>query len=166
MTVSRANRTRPTARRHRAVMMLAALLAITAHASPLAPVAAQAPPAVTAASATDAPPDPVISEAARRLSLGRDLLAVLGDRLTAQHVEEDAKRAELDGLIANLGWRRRVRQSLLEKIAVDTSDLIGTKRDHQRHVTNMVDLLQGSLFSVATGTQLLMIDPLEASKQQ
>jgi membrane-bound lytic murein transglycosylase B len=148
------------------MVVLAALLAVTAPACPLTPAAAQAPPALTAPGPIDAPPDPVVSEAARRLSLGRDLLAVLGDRLTAQHVDEDAKRAELDAQIETLDWRRRVRQSLLEKIAVDTSDLIGTKRDHQRHVINMVDLLQGSLFSVATGTQLLMIDPVDASRQQ
>ena len=148
------------------MIILASLLAVAALACPLAPVSAQAPPAAAVPGPNDAPPDPVVSEAARRLSLGRDLLAVLGDRLTAQHVEEDEKRAELDAQIESLDWRRRVRQSLLEKIAVDTSDLVGTKRDHQRHVINMVDLVQGSLFAVATGTQLLMIDPLEASQQQ
>lgn len=148
------------------MIVLAALLAITAMACPLAPVAAQAPPAAMAPGPVDAPPDPVVSEAARRLSLGRDLLAVLGDRLTAQHVDEAGKRAELDAQIENLEWRRRVRQSLLEKVAVDTSDLIGTKRDHRGHVVNMVDLLQGSLFDISSGTQLLMVDPKEASREQ
>src|SRR5688572_27572978 len=138
MTVTRNPRTRPRV----VTAVLVALLAVCGLATPrsIAPAAAQAPPA--AAAPTDAPPDPIVSEAARRLSLGRDLLAVLGDRLTAQHVEESAKRADLDAQIANLDWRRRVRQSLLEKIAVDTSDLVGTKRDHQRHVINMVDLVQ------------------------
>src|SRR5688572_28059991 len=136
MTVSRRTRSRPRG----AAIALAALLAVTAVACPLAPAESQVPP--KAAAPIDAPIDPVVSEAARRLSLGRDLLAVLGDRLTAQHLEEAAKRAELDAQIENLDWRRRVRQSLLEKIAVDTSDLVGTKRDHQRHVINMVDLVQ------------------------
>ena len=159
MTVSRRRRPRPRG----ATIVLAALLAITAVAGPLVPAGAQAP---KAAAPTDVPPDPVVSEAARRLSLGRDLLAVLGDRVTAQHVEEDGKRAELDVQIENLDWKRRARQALLEKITVDGSDLIGTKRDHQGHVINMVDLLQGALFTVVSGTQLLMINPIEASQQQ
>ena len=143
-----------------------ALLAVCGLAAPrsVAPAGAQAPPATAAP--TDTPPDPIISEAARRLSLGRDLLAVLGDRLTAQHVEESAKRADLDAQIANLDWRKRVRQSLLEKIAVDTADLTGTKRSYQGHVTNMIDLVQGALFVVADGTRLLMLDPAEASRQK
>ena len=157
---------RPGSRAHPATIILAALLAITAIAGQLPPVAAQAPPPVTVPDPIDTPPDPVVSEAARRLSLGRDLLAVLGDRLTAQRLDEDAKRSELDAQINVLDWRKRVRQSLLEKIAVDTSDLLGTRRDHQGHVVNMVDLLQGSLFAVANGTQMLMLDPLEASRQQ
>ncbi|HUP73767.1 MAG TPA: hypothetical protein VM282_12065 [Acidimicrobiales bacterium] len=160
MTVSRRTRSRPRG----ATIVVAAILGITAIAGPLAPAGAQAPSKTAAP--IDAPPDPVVSEAARRLSLGRDLLAVLGDRLTAQHTEEAGKRAELDAQIENLDWKRRARQAMLEKIAVDNSDLIGTKRAHQRHVINMVDLLQGSLFSVASGTQLLMIDPIEASRQQ
>jgi membrane-bound lytic murein transglycosylase B len=125
---------------------------------------AQAPPPVAAP--VDAPPDPVISEAARRNSLGRDLLAVLGDRLTAQHREERDRRSVLDTHVANLEWRRRVRQSLLEKIAVDTDDLASTRRSHQGHVRNMVDLVQGSLFVVADGTRLLLLDPAEASQQK
>src|SRR3954465_2262427 len=96
MTVSRELRTRPGSRPRRAMIVLGALLALMAMACPLAPVAAQAPPAPATPGPVDAPPDPVISEAARRLTLGRDLLAVLGDRLTGQHVDEDAKRAELD----------------------------------------------------------------------
>src|SRR5688572_12854954 len=102
MTVSRRPPTRPRLRPQRAMIVLALLLAIAALACPLAPVSAQAPPAATVPGPNDAPPDPVVSEAARRLSLGRDLLAVLGDRLTAQHVEEDEKRAELDAQIENL----------------------------------------------------------------
>jgi membrane-bound lytic murein transglycosylase B len=125
---------------------------------------AQAPPAVAAS--TDAPPDPVISEAARRNSLGRDLLAVLGDRLTAEHREENDKRGTLDVQIANLDLRRRARQSLLEKIAVDTADLAGTRRSYQGHIRNMVELVQGSLFAVADGTRLLVLDPGEATQQK
>ena len=77
--------------------MLAVLLALTAIAGPLAPVGAQAPPPTPGK--IEAPPDPVVSEVARRLSLGRDLLAVLGDRLTAQHIDEDQKRVALDAQI-------------------------------------------------------------------
>jgi len=160
MTATHRTRTRPFS----TTIFVVAIAALIAVAGQMAPVGAQAPPAVKAP--IDAPPDPVVSEAARRLSLGRDLLAVLGDRLTAQHAEESKQRAALDTQIANLDWRRRVRQSLLEKIAVDTNDLAETKRDHQGHVSNMVDLLQGSLFDVADGTQLLYLDPQEASQQQ
>ena len=162
MTVPRSPRTRP--RVVTAVMI--ALLAVCGLAAPdtTAPVGAQAPPATPAA--TNAPTDPVVSEAARRVSLGRDLLAVLGDRLTAQHAEERARRADLDTHIANLDWRRRVRQSLLEKIAVDTAELTQTRRSYQGHVNNMIDLVQGALFVVADGTRLLMLDPAEASRQK
>ena len=161
MTASRHHRPRPLT----AVFVAVAIAVVASGTGQLAPVAAQAPPAATP-KAPDAPQDPVVSQAARRLSLGRDLLAVLGDRLTAQHKEEDDRRADLDAQIANLDWKRRVRQSLLERIAVDTSDLTGTKRDHQGHVANMVDLLQGSLVAVANGTQLLFLDPQQASQQQ
>jgi membrane-bound lytic murein transglycosylase B len=161
MTASRLSRSRPFS----TTILVAAIAALVAILGQMAPLGAQAPPPVTIPAA-DTPPDPIVSEAARRLSLGRDLLAVLGDRLTAQHGEEKKERAKLDAEIENLDWRRRVRQSFLEKIAVDSSDLIGTKRDHQGHVKNMVDLLQGSLFAVANGTQLLYLDPQEASKQQ
>src|SRR4051794_29141547 len=116
MTVSSHLRPRLRLRPRSTTIFVAVVLALTAVAGPLTPVAAQAPPPTPAK--IDAPPDPVVSEAARRLSLGRDLLAVLGDRVTAQHIEEDQKRAALDTQIANLDWRRRVRQSLLEKIAV------------------------------------------------
>ena len=161
MTASRHHRPRPLT----AIFVAVAIAVVASGTGQLAPVAAQAPPAATP-KAPDAPQDPVVSQAARRLSLGRDLLAVLGDRLTAQHKEEDDRRADLDAQIANLDWKRRVRQSLLERIAVDTSDLTGTKRDHQGHVANMVDLLQGSLVAVANGTQLLFLDPQQASQQQ
>ena len=161
MTASRHHRPRPLT----AIFVAVAIAVVASGAGQVAPVAAQAPPPAPA-KPSDAPQDPVVSEAARRLSLGRDLLAVLGDRLTAQHKEEDDRRADLDAQIANLDWKRRVRQSLLEKIAVDTSDLTGTKRDHQGHVANMVDLLQGSLVAVANGTQLLFLDPKQASQQQ
>jgi membrane-bound lytic murein transglycosylase B len=143
---------------------VATLAAVCAMVAPAARVEAQAPPAVAAP--TNAPPDPVVSEAARRLSLGRDLLAVLGDRLTAQNLEERERRTELDAQIATLDWRRRVRHALLEKIAVDAADLSGTRRSYQGHVTNMVDLVQGSLFAVADGTRLLVLDPAEASQQK
>ena len=159
MTARSGSRTRPFS-----TTALVAITALVALVGQFAPAAALAPPGVTAP--VNSPPDPVVSEAARRLSLGRDLVAVLGDRLTAQHGEEDRDRAELDAKIDNLDLRRRARQALLERIAVDTSDLTGTKRDHQGHLTNMVDLLQGSLFAVASGTQLLMIDPQKASDQQ
>src|SRR5512132_1182283 len=121
MTATHRTRTRPFS----TTIFVAGLVALVGIAGLVTPVAAQAPPAAKSAP-IDAPTDPVVSEAARRLSLGRDLLAVLGDRLTAQHVEENEKRAELDAQIENLDWRRRVRQSLLEKVAVDANDLAET----------------------------------------
>jgi membrane-bound lytic murein transglycosylase B len=159
MTVPRSPRSRP-----RAVTLLFVALVVACGLAAPERAVAQAPPPVAAP--TDAPPDPVISEAARRSSLGRDLLAVLGDRLTAQKVDENEKRGVLDNQIANLDWRRRVRQSLLERIAVDTADLTSTRRSYQGHMTNMVDLVQGSLFVVADGTRLLVLDPEEATQQK
>ena len=159
---------RRTRRPRRAYVALATALTFAlaipaAHAqTPKAPAATGG----TSAPVKAAPADPVISEAARRLNTGRDVLAVLGERLTKHRVIEDKAKASYEVALEVVDLRRRARQVLLEHIAVAGNDLVGARKLQLRHGTAMVDLLQGGLLAVAGGADLLVLDPADATRQQ
>lgn len=109
--------------------------------------------------------DALTDASAVRLGYGFDLFAVVGDDLAGRRETEAATVAALEEAAADLHLRQNQRQAALERIAVLSSNLIGAKRDQQRHAGALVDVLQGSLIDVSEGMQMLWLEPQQATRQ-